>query len=181
MADTYASDNTFNVLEEHVIHALQADADLGTGGPLAVTTWEQEVKADAGQYADVELPVIAVSCETVTEGESEGVGVPEGMTLSFPVQIWWIDTAAEEKRRKQKAKESLARIVRVMLQQHLPSKQLKLSSGEKLPSSLDWADSGSVSVQLVSAAFDDGQINNVFRTVGLVEVVVSVDFQITGD
>jgi|TARA_Y100000310_G_scaffold331632_1_gene405562 hypothetical protein len=182
MADTYASDNWINVVEEHATHALQADGDLGTSGALEIQTWDEELREDAAQYTDQQLPAIVVNCQSmVPDFDAEEEGVPDGISITFPIQVWWIGTAADRQRRVLKAKESLARIVRVLMQQHLTSKQLQLSTGEKLPASLEWGVGGSVTVRVTGADFDDGEVSSQFRAVGLVEADITISFTITGD
>lgn len=176
MPETYASDNTFNVIEDHVIRALQGDADLGTGGALQVATWEQELRDHAGEYRENELPVIAVTCLGL--GGQDLTTVPNGLEIDFPVVVWVVSTAAAKIRRTQKIKEFAARVVRVLLQQHLTTQQL-----DNLPAALEWAESGSVTVRLAEVGFEAGTVErqgNVFRAVAAVSAIITVSFQVGG-
>ena len=65
----FSSDDTYNVIAEHVIEALQADAKLGSGGALAIKKWEQELRESAGDYNENELPAVAVTVDLSTQDE----------------------------------------------------------------------------------------------------------------
>jgi|TARA_Y100000310_G_scaffold473_1_gene535 hypothetical protein len=174
---SFATDDWLNAVEEQTVLALQEDADLGTGGALEIVTWDEELKESPADYRDVELPALTVVCAGVSNGEI--VGVPEGLELDFQVEIWVTISAAQKSEREKALKEYLARVVRVMLQQTASSKQLS-----DLPAALDWADSGGVrKVDISGVTWNEGQTeqSHVFRGVGVVETIVSIDFQITGD
>ena len=66
----FNSDDTYNVIAEHVIESLQADARLGTGGALAIKKWEQELREDAGVYNVNELPAVAVTVDLSGQAEA---------------------------------------------------------------------------------------------------------------
>ena len=60
MASVYETDDTFNVIEEHIKQALQADTKFASGGALEIKTFEEEHREDVGTYGEHELPAISI-------------------------------------------------------------------------------------------------------------------------
>jgi hypothetical protein len=173
----FATDDWMNAVEEQTVNAYKEDADLGSGGDLAITTWPEELPDNFNQYPEVELPVLITVCQNVTVDHNDEAGIPDGQIINFFVDTFVILSAAAQLERDQTAKEHLARVVRVLIQQYKSGKNLS-----DLPSALDWADSGGVlGVDILSATWEQGDAQSNFRVVGTVEAVVSVSFQITGD
>lgn len=162
----YSKDDTFNVIEDHLTRALQDDTDLKTGGSLAITTWDQELRFDASHYQDNELPALISLAGVPSDG---GMIAIDGMQVNFPIEVVVVISAADEQRRAKLAKEYLARVYRVLIQQHVTSKRLKA-----LPEALDFAAQSSVDLTVTSGDFDSGEVQGVTRAVAVIEATVSI-------
>ena len=170
----YQTDDIYNVVPEHVIEALQADAKLGSGGALAVKTWEQEFRATAAEYNANELPAVAVTCDlagvtAVSTGE---------LTRAFMVTVWVVTEGGRKTATEQTVKAYAARIERALQQQHDSGKQLS-----NVPADLLDGIDGAVQVEPLGTAIADAAVqgSNARRGVAVQTFAVSVDFTITID
>lgn len=167
MAETYANDNTWNVVEDHVILALQADTDLKAGGGLAIATWEQELPEDAGVYQANLLPAVAV--EVIQQRGEADIGFPDRVDQTYAVVVVVVVAGGELRQVKLRTKEYLSRVVRVLQQQHHTSKQL---SG--LPAALSGGETGSVRVWLTNATLMAGHLESGGGLRGIAEISADV-------
>ena len=172
MASDYNSDDTLNVIEDHLIQALQADAKLGASGALEIKTWEQEHRDDISSYMENQLPAVSVEV---------GIQPPQDITIgdhveyTYPATLLLVMTGGNLSTQRKDLKYRLARIVRVLQQQHYPSKQLV-----SLPDDLDGADPQGVQVvvESVFAAMGESERNpNVLR--GFAEIAARVHVALT--
>jgi len=177
MASDYNSDDTFNVIEDHLIQALQADAKLGTGGALEVATWEQEHRNAISGYNENELPAISVE---VGIAPAELLAIGDRMAWHYPTGIYIVITGGTLAYQKQTVKYFAARVVRVLQQQHYPDKQLV-----SLPDDLDGADTGDVMVNVegveILAGAPDEERPNVLRGYAVISADISVTYVIPED
>ena len=177
MASTFNSDDTFNVIEDHLKQALAADTKLTSGGTLEIKTWEQEHRDDVSSYTENELPAssIEVGVQTATD-----IAIGDLVEYSYLAHILLITRGGQTLSLLQsEAKYYAARFVRVLQQQHYPTKQLV-----DLPSDIDGGEPGAVRVNITSAVVNVGTSErnpNVLR--GLVEIfaTVTVGIQIPED
>mgnify|MGYP003654668634 CR=1 FL=1 len=177
MASTYNSDDTFNVVEDHIKQTLAADTKLTAGGSLAIVTWEQEHREDISTYEENTLPASSIEVGVQT---AEDIAIGDLVDYSYLAHILVITRGGQTLALLQsEAKYYAARFVRVLQQQHYPDKQLT-----DLPSDLDGGEPGAVRVNVTSAVVNVGTSErnpNVLR--GLVEIfaVVTVGIQIPED
>lgn len=167
MAETYSNYDTWNVVKYHVVQALQADSYLKTGGTLAVKTWDQELPEDAGVYQANLLPAVAV--EVVGQYPEDEVGFPDYVDWAWQVVIGVVVAGGELSQVKILTKRYVARVIRVLLQQHVPTKQLLL-----LPSAISGADTGSARVRIVQSMATGGRLEASGSLRGIGEVVADV-------
>ncbi len=170
----YNNDDTYNVIAEHVIEALQADSKLGSGGALAIKKWEQELREDAGDYNENELPAIAV---TVDLSEQDEVRVDQDRTV-FLALIMIYTSGGRAITVRKNIKYYAARVERVMQQQHYTSKQLSSVTAD-----LADAQAGSVIVEKRDTALVSGSIEEAggLRGIAALTFAISIDFTITED
>jgi hypothetical protein len=170
---SFQTDDYYNVVAEHVLEALQADAKLGTSGALEVKTWEQELREDAGDFNANELPAVSVTCDL------SGVEVTgtHSIRKQFSVTIWVVTDGARMQVAAQTVKAYAARIERCMNQQDAESKQLSDVTTDLLES-----DGGSVQVAPVGTVIGGGPVEgNHLRGVAVLSYAVSIDFTVTID
>ena len=176
MASSYNNDDTFNVIEEHVKQALQADTKFASGGTLEIKKWEEEHRDDIGTYTEAQLP--ACSIEVNVSGVATD---PTTDQLDYPylAHVVIATGGGNLAQLRKDAKYFAARAVRVLQQQHYDDKQLS-----SLPADLDGGETGSVQVHVQSAEVMYGAMENnesVLR--GLVDIValVTVTYNIPED
>lgn len=169
----YGSDDTYNVIAEHVIEALQADPKLGTGGDLEVKTWEQEPREDASLYDEHELPAVSVTASLSGE---DVVALDDRMEYGYQVLIEVVVGGGVLRTVIQDAKKYAARVERVMRQQHLPDKQMS-----DLPADLDGGVPGSVEVSSPNTVIDGGAVNEVVRGVAITSVSLAIEIDMPED
>ena len=173
----FNTDDTFNVIEDHLKQTLEADAKLTTGGTLAIATWEQEHREDVSTYTEIELPACSIEVGVQT---AEDIAIGDLVDYSFLAHILIVTAGGQTLSLLQsEAKYYAARFVRVLQQQHYPDKQLT-----DLPSKIDGGETGAVRVNINSATVNVGTSErnpNVLR--GLVEIfaLVTVGIQIPED
>ena len=170
----FQTDDWYNVVPEHVIEALQDDTKLGTGGTLAIKTWEPEFRDGADEYNENELPALAVTCDLAG---TTAVAL-EQLTRAFVVTVWVVTDSGRKKNTEQSVKAYAARVERAMQQQHDASKQLKDVTTDLLESIAT-----SVQVEPVGTAISDDAVqkSNARRGVAVLTFAVSIDFTITID
>lgn len=177
----FDNDDTYNVIAEHVLEALQADAKLGTDGDLEIATWEQELREHAGMYNDNELPAVAA---TIHLGSQEVVTLGDRLENGFGGLIMVYTTGGQLRDTVQLAKRIAARIERVMQQQHLPDKQLS-----DLPTDLDGGEPGSVVVAIQGTQIGGGNVpigeteddGTVLRGVAAINIGINVEINMPED
>ena len=178
MTTVYNSDDTFNVIEDHIKQALAADTKLATGGQMAIATFEQEHRTDLSSYMDNQLPAISVE---VGVQSFEDVAIGDLIEYQFLAHIIVVTAGGKTAALiKADAKYYAARVARVLQQQHYPDAPMAAN----LPGDLDGGEPGAVRVTVSSVAHDVGSSErnpNALR--GLVEIfaVVTVGFQIPED
>ncbi len=171
---SFNNDDYYNVIAEHIIEALQADAKLGTGGDYAIATWDAEFRdGDASVYNANELPAVAVAVD--------GAGAEEqnlnADTETFSASVLVITTGGRIQTVSQDVKKYAARIERVMKQQHITSKQLASVTGDIANTVAD-----SVVVKKQAAAIGAATLaGNTLRGVASLVFSVEIDFQIVED
>ncbi len=171
---SFDTDDTYNVIAAHVILALQADTKLGSGGTtLKVKTWEQELREDAGEYNDNELPAVAV---TVNLSGQEVVTIGDRLEDGFIALIMVYTAGGQLRTAIQYVKRIAARIERVMQQQHLPLKQLS-----SLPSALAGGEPGSVEVAIQGTQVGGGDVDSKPRGVAAISVGIKVEINMPED
>lgn len=170
----FSSWDTYNVIAEHIIEALQADTELAALGSLEIQTWEPETRETSAEYNDNELPAIAV--EVVhSAGEINPLSKMQQGEYSAVVLITTGGQAVLETV-KQQAKRIAARVERVLRQQNRPSKQLA-----DVTTDLEGAFADSVTVSNVATFNDGGVINNVLRGAAAVTFEIQIVFTPTID
>ena len=169
----FSNDDTYNVVAEHVIEALQLDTKLGSGGALEIKLWEQELREDAASYNDNELPAIAVA---VRIGGEDVISIGDRLEDGFIATIMTITGGGRLREIVQEAKRIAARVERVMRQQHLPDKQLN-----DLPADLDGGVTGSVEVSNPSTEADGGEVDDSLRGVAVTTVSIAVEIDMPED
>jgi len=174
MASDYASDDYYNVLADHVVQALQADAKLGpgSGDALEVTTWEEEFRGDAAKYNANELPAVAVECG-LSSRDPAAVGTDMKV---FAVTVFVVTGAGREQLVDRTAKHFAARIERVMEQQDDPNKQLA-----DVTADIDNAKAGSVTVSSLATAVGGGVLGGTMRGVAVLNFAIGLKFSIAND
>ena len=169
----FQTDDYYNVIAEHVLETLQADAKLADLGALDVKTWEQELREDAGQFNANELPAVSVTCDLSSQDEA---AIAEDRRV-YAVTIWVVTDGARMQNAAQTVKAYAARIERVMQQQHAVSKQLTDVTTDLLDSV-----AGSVTVTSLGTAIGGGPVEgNRLRGVAVMSFAVNIDFPITID
>jgi hypothetical protein len=169
----FQTDDYYNVIAEHVIEALQADAKLTDSGTLDVKVWEQEFREDAGEYNANELPAVAVSCDLSSQDEAN----TQTDRRLYAVTVWVITKGSRLQNATQEVKAYAARIERCMQQQHATAKQLSDVTTDLLE-----AVSGSVVVQSLGTAIGGGAVeDSTLRGVAVLTFGVSIDFNLTID
>ena len=170
----FNSDDTYNVIAEHVIEALQADAKFGSGGALAIKKWEQELRESAGDYNENELPAVAVTVDLSTQDE-----IRQDQDRTVYMALVMLYAAGGRLLTVQKnVKYYAARIERVMQQQYYTAKQLASVTAD-----LADAVSGSVVVEKVTTEIGAGAFgeSQTPRGVAALGFAISIDFTITED
>lgn len=160
-------DDVWNLIEEHIIEALQADADLGTGGELAIATWETELPEDVGVYQANLLPAVAV--EVTGQYAEELIGIPDLADWTYDVTIVVTVAGGTLTQVKTRTKRYVARIIRCLLQQHRTDKQLNT-----LTSEMEGADPYSVRVNIASSGTVAGRVTNGSGLRGVGEIAATV-------
>jgi hypothetical protein len=177
MASVYNSDDTFNVIEDHLRQTLEADTKLATGGDLAIVTWEQEHRDDISTYEEHLLP--AISIEVGVQALTD-IALGDLVDYSYLAHLLLITKGGQTQALlRAESKYYAARVVRVLQQQHYPSKQLT-----DLPSDLDGGEAGAVQVIVTSAGVNVGTSErnpNVLRGLAEIFAVVTVGIQIPED
>ena len=177
MASDYNSDDTFNVIEQHIVQAIQADTKLGTGGDLAIATFEQEHRDDLSTYGDNQLP--ACSVEVVVQSLEE-IAIGDHVEYGYLAHLLIITGGGKTLQlMRADIKYYAARVIRVLQQQHYPEKQLV-----GLPDDLAGAEIGEVMVTVSSTVVDAGateQNPNALRGLAEIFAVVTVGYTIPED
>ena len=177
MATIYNSDDTFNVIEDHIKQALAADTKFAAGGQMEIKTFEQEHREDVSSYTEIELPAVSVEVGVQT---ADDIAIGDLVEYAYLAHVLVVTQGGKTTALLQSdAKYYAARVVRVLQQQHYPDKQL-----ESLYDDIDGGESGAVRVNITSATVNVGTSErnpNVLR--GLVEIfaVVTVGIQIPED
>ena len=170
----FNSDDIYNVIAEHIIEALQADSKLGTGGTLSIKKWEQELREDAGDYNENELPAVAITVDLSEQDEqtNDQDRVVYLALIMVYIQGGRLITTAKN------IKYYAARVERVMQQQHYTAKQLSDVTADLVD-----AQAGSVVVTKRDTAIGSGAIGDSqsLRGVAALSFAVSIDFTITED
>jgi hypothetical protein len=165
----FSSWDTYNIIAEHIIEALQTDTELATSGSLEIQTWEAETRETSSEYNDNELPAVAV--EVVhSSGEINPLSKLQRGEYSAVVLVTTGGQAVLETV-KQQAKRIAARVERVLRQQNRPSKQL-----EDVTTDLEGAFADSVTVTNVATLNDGGVVNNVLRGAAAITCEIQIDF-----
>ena len=177
MTSTYNSDDTFNVIEDHIKQTLAADTKFASGGQMAIATFEQEHREDVGSYTEVELPAISVEVGVQT---AEDIAIGDLVEYDYLAHVLVVTEGGKtDALLKADAKYYAARVVRVLQQQHYPDKQLT-----SLPDDIDGGEAGAVRVNVTSAVVNVGTSErnpNVLRGLAEIFAVVSVGIQIPED
>lgn len=177
MTSIYNSDDTFNVIEDHVKQTLAADTKFASGGQMAIATFEQEHREDIGTYTDVELPAISVEVGVQT---AEDIAIGDLVDYSYLLHVLVITKGGKtEALLKADAKYYAARVVRILQQQHYPDKQLT-----SLPDDIDGGEPGAVRVNVTSAVVTIGTSErnpNALRGLAEIFAVITVGIQIPED
>jgi hypothetical protein len=176
MATDFNSDDTFNVIEDHIKQTLEADTKFASGGALEIKTFEQEHRDDIASYVSNQLPAISIEVAVQT---LEDVAIGDLVEYGYLAHMLLITEGGQTiALAKQDAKYYAARAVRVLQQQHYPDKQLT-----DLPSDLDGGEAGAVRVIVTSATVDVDSERNPNALRGLAEIfaVVTVGIQIPED
>ena len=171
MAESYNSDDVWNLVEDHLVRALQADKKLKAGGALAVKTWEKELPEDAGVYQQNLLPAVAV--EVVAQTAEEEVGYPDRVRQRYQAVIAAVVTGGELGQVKERAKGLAARIIRTLQYQHHPACQL-----DNLPAAVEGAEAGSVVVSLLTAEVGGGRLASGGGLRGIAEITCEVGLDV---
>jgi hydroxymethylpyrimidine/phosphomethylpyrimidine kinase len=168
VAETYDNDDTWNVVADHVLRALQQDAVLM--GELAIATWQQELPEDAAVFQANLLPAVAVETEGWQGATVEAL--TELVEHSYQVALAVVVTGGELGVVMADTKRYIARALQVLEQQHLPSKQL-----DGLPSAIEGAEPGSVRLD-VSGATVLGEMLEGKGLRGLAQATVNVHLRV---
>lgn len=168
----FQTDDYYNVIAEHVIEAGQEDAKLGTGGTLAIKTWEAEHREGIEDYNNNELP--AISCTVDLSAETEDTLGRN--TNNYGLSIFIVVEGGRLKNVTQSVKAYAARFERVMSQQLLAGKQLSDVTTDLLDSV-----GGSVVVSKLGSAIGGGTVGQTLRGVAALTFQVSIDFNIVED
>lgn len=163
----FNNDDIWNVIEQHIVEAMQADAKLKTGGALAIATWEQELREDVGTYQSNQLPAVGV--EVLGQSAPEVVAIGDTVDYIYDAMIVMTTTGGTLPQVKKDTKYYGARAVRVLQQQHYPDKQLN-----NVPAAIGGADPGSVLVTVANVDFGAGTVENSNVLRGLIEISASV-------
>ena len=178
MTTVYNSDDTFNVIEDHIRQALVADTKLGSGGQMEIKTFEQEHRTDLASYNDNQLPAVSIE---VGVQSLEDVAIGDLVEYQYLAHIIVVTEGGKTAALiKSDSKYYAARVARVLQQQHYPDAPMAAN----LPGDLDGGELGAVRVTVSNVAHDVGSSErnpNALR--GLVEIfaVVAVGFQIPED
>ena len=167
------SESAYNLIAQYALLAMQEDSKLGTGGTLEIATWEQELREDAGEYGDHELPAVAA---TVDLSGQDVVTTGDRTEAGYLILIMVYVAGGDEQTVTQAVKDYAARVEWVMQQQHYPAKQLG-----GLPDGLLNAQSGTVEVTKQNTIIDGGAVGNTLRGVAALTFGVTLDVDITED
>tara|TARA_Y100000310_G_scaffold297406_1_gene330387 strand:+ start:2371 stop:2904 length:534 start_codon:yes stop_codon:yes gene_type:complete len=177
MTSAFNSDDTFNVIEEHIKQTLAADTKFAAGGTLEIKTFEQEHREDASSYGENELP--AISIEVGVQSQEE-VAIGDLVEYQYLAHILIVTTGGQTQKLLQtELKYYAARATRILQQQHYPTKQLT-----SIADDLDGADAQGTKVVVQSATVNVGATErnpNVLRGLAEIFAVVSVTITLPED
>ena len=168
----FSNDDIWNVIEQHIVEALQADAKLGTGGALEIATWEQELREDVGTYQSNQLPAVGV--EVIGQSAPDVIGIGDTVDYTYQAIVVIATTGGTLATVKADTKYYGSRAVRVLQQQHYPDKQLN-----NVTAAIGSAETGTVLVVVTNVDYGAGiaESSNALR--GLIEISASVRISLT--
>ena len=174
MSSNFDNDDYYNVIAEHALNAIAADAVLGTSGSMAFKIREQEFRGLASLYNQNELHAVAAAVDL-----SQQTPITTGVdTKAFGLNLWIITGGGRLQNVLKSVKDYAARTERVLLQQDNSNKQLDNVTADLLN-----AQSGSVRVEHAGSAIGGDAVgeSETYRGVAVLSFAVEIDFEIVND
>lgn len=169
MASSYNSDDIYMVLADKINQTLALETIFASGGDLEIKTFEEELREDAGEYGENELPAIATACD-LADRDEENIAQD---VIYFTALVMCYTKGARLQNAKKEAKRIAANVERSMEQQSQSDKQLTTATAD-----MDNAQAGSVTVERVSAAIAAGEIESSMRGVAALAFRIGIVFTV---